>query len=364
MDEFLKELKEINPEAELVETASLGNISDYISTGSYALNAALTGDIFKGIPDGRVTSVVGGPSTGKSFIMANIIREAQKKGYKPMAWQTENASDKFFFQRLGVNTNNLTDLPVDTLEKFKNQAVQLIDFLSKKKEENPERKFLLLVDSYGNLMTEKEKENALAGHDAMDMGLRAKIGRLISRLITMPLARINVPMFCINHTYTNASGYQPIEVPVGGEGFQYISSQVVSLKKVKIKDKDTKELTGNFINALTTKNRLIPEGKTARLMVDFETGLNPYYGLIEYAVDAGLMEKGSTNYYVKHLDKKMFESKIYVPEVWEPILEQLNEHIKSKYRYSSISDDVLKVVEEGVEEVETETKPKRGRKKA
>lgn len=362
-NDFLKGLQKINPLTEIVETSSLGNIKDYISTGSYSLNASMTGDIYKGVPTGRTVTFQGKSSTGKSYIMANIFREAQKKGYKICAWQSENASDKFFYQRLGVDANAIYDMPIDTLEELKNQAVQTIDYFTKLKESNPEQKFLLALDSLGNLMTEKEKANALEGHNAQDMGLRAKLCRLLGRLITMPLAKIDVPFVILNHTYTNATGYVPVEVPVGGEGAIYISSIMCQMTKEKVKEE--KVLTGNILHSITTKNRLIPEGRKANLFVDFETGLNPYYGLLDYAVDGGFMEKVSTQYHVKHLDKRIFEKNIYVPEVWEPILDGINDYIKTTCKYSSISDNILKpedVDEDGVVVEEVEKKTKKSKK--
>jgi RecA/RadA recombinase len=362
MSNFLKDLKKINPMAEVVSLSSLGTIKGYVSTGSYSLNAALTGNIYNGPPEGRVLSLVGKTSTGKSYVLANLIREAQKKGYFVTAFQSENASDKFFYQRLGCNTDEIVDMPITTIEELNIQCVQTIEAFAEERVKNPEAKLFIALDSFGNLMTNKEHEDAKKGKNAGDMGLRAKLARQLSRLITMPIALNDIIMVVLNHSYTNSSGYIPVEVPVGGEGINYISSIMATMTKEKVRDED-KILTGNILKATTTKNRLIPEGKLAKMLIDFETGVNPYYGLLDYALAADLIVKEGTTNYVKHLDKKIFEKNIYVPEVWEPILEPINEYIKSQNKYSSVSDEILTNNNEVVNENEEKTKEvKRGRK--
>jgi len=156
MSDFLRSLKKINPLAEIVSQSSLGTIKEYLSTGSYSLNAILSGDMYKGPPSGRVLSLVGKPSTGKSYVMANLIREAQHNNYYTAAFQTENASDKFFFQRLGVNTDLLIDMPIETIEELNIQCVQVIESFAESRLKNPELKLFLALDSFGNLMTKRK----------------------------------------------------------------------------------------------------------------------------------------------------------------------------------------------------------------
>ena len=354
--DFLKEIKKVNEMADFIDDSTLGNISEYISTGSLALNGILSGDLFKGVPAGRVVGFMGKSGTGKSFLTAKICREAQLKGYDVVWFESENATDQMFLQRLGVDTSRVIILPVFSVEEFRNQTVKVIEIFEKAKVATPGRKLMIVLDSLGNLPIEKELKDADEGKHAQDMGTRAKVIRSLSRVLTMKIARNAIPMVVVNHTYTNASGYVPVEVPSGGEGVIYISSIICILTKTAIKEELTaggKAVTGNILRARTSKNRVVPEGKIAEIKVDFEEGVDKYYGLLDWAVAAGLMEKQSTTYLVKHLNKKFFESKIYVPEVWEPILQELNEYVKNNVKFSSVSDGLLKTaLIEGTPDVE------------
>ena len=72
-------VKSVDNSAEIIAESAYSNISDWIITCSYILNAALSGDLFKGIAVGRVTVLEGDPGSGKSYLACSICREAQKK---------------------------------------------------------------------------------------------------------------------------------------------------------------------------------------------------------------------------------------------------------------------------------------------
>ena len=61
--------------------AGVSEITEYIPTGNYILNAAFTGSLFQGIPNNRSVQIYGPSSTGKTSLLLNLAREAQQKGY-------------------------------------------------------------------------------------------------------------------------------------------------------------------------------------------------------------------------------------------------------------------------------------------
>ena len=54
-----KELTKINPESSILKSNPYAKITDWVGLGNYLLNAQVTGSLFKGIPEGRVTMVAG-----------------------------------------------------------------------------------------------------------------------------------------------------------------------------------------------------------------------------------------------------------------------------------------------------------------
>ena len=54
----LKSIKK-NTGAETLADSTLAKVTDYLSTGNYAINSVLTGDIYKGFPTGRISCIAG-----------------------------------------------------------------------------------------------------------------------------------------------------------------------------------------------------------------------------------------------------------------------------------------------------------------
>ena len=77
MSDFLKDIiKETGNEfATLVsEGVEAGDVHSYIDTGSYALNALLSGSIFGGLPSNKITAIAGEAATGKTFFALGIVK--------------------------------------------------------------------------------------------------------------------------------------------------------------------------------------------------------------------------------------------------------------------------------------------------
>ena len=93
-DIFSTLLKETGNEYASVaeEGIEAGDITGYIGTGSYSLNALLSGSIYGGIPANKVTALAGEPSTGKTFYALNIVREFLKENPQGYVFYFESES--------------------------------------------------------------------------------------------------------------------------------------------------------------------------------------------------------------------------------------------------------------------------------
>lgn len=52
-------VKNVDDSAEIIAESAYSNISEWISTGNYILNACCSGNIYGGIPAGRITTLYG-----------------------------------------------------------------------------------------------------------------------------------------------------------------------------------------------------------------------------------------------------------------------------------------------------------------
>ncbi|MEC8692839.1 MAG: ATPase domain-containing protein, partial [Bacteroidota bacterium] len=95
---------------------------DVVPTGSFGLDLALG---VGGFPRGRIIEIYGPESSGKTTIALHTIAEAQKKGGICAFIDAEHAFDKFYAEKLGIDTSNLLISQPDDGE----QALEIADNL-------------------------------------------------------------------------------------------------------------------------------------------------------------------------------------------------------------------------------------------
>lgn len=306
----------------------------YIDTGSYILNAVVSGSIYGGIPENRITGLAGEQSTGKTYYAMEIAKnflESNKDG-AVFYFDTESATSKDMFVDRGFDSDRVYIFPVDTLEDFRTQIIRILDNMLNMKEK--ERKPLMIIlDSLGMLPSAKELTDALDDKQVRDM-TKAQIVKSIFRLVTGRLGRLKVPMIVTNHTFKTMNPYGEATDMGGGSGLKYAASTIIHLSKSK--EKDGTEVVGGIIKAKMNKSRFTKETVVAptRLFFD-ERGLDRHYGLLEIAEKYGIFDKEGTRYLID--GKKYYGSdilknpeKFYTPEVLEKIDWAVGQEFKLK----------------------------------
>ena len=281
-------IKSFDDSAEILSDSKAAIIKDYINTGNYILNACMTGSLFKGLPTGRVVTLSGDPGTGKSFLAVSICREAQKKGYTPIYMDSEGAIDVEFVSRLGCDTKNFIIKQVSTISEVSTFMSNLL----KKVNDQPEderTKLIFVLDSLGNLTSDKEYNDTLEAKQKRDMTKQQEIKALF-RVNATPLAKAQAPMIVCTHTYKTQDLYAQ-SVVSGGSGIQYNSSLTMMLTTSKLDDKASEKAasekvgdftkTGVIVTATPKKSRFtIPQ--KVQFQIPFFKAPNPYVGLEKY----------------------------------------------------------------------------------
>jgi RecA/RadA recombinase len=283
--DFDKKLSKI-PGFELgsvIEHNTFSEVSEYINTGNYLLNAVLSGSLLGGIPNSRSLGLVGDPETGKTYLCLNFVREFQKANYDCIYCETEAAVDRVTVKKFGIDTMRMRYQPIKTVNEFKIFTMQVIKGVQEAREAGHNPKIALFLDSLGMLSTEKEINDALEGKTAMDMGLKAKQLRAMFRAITLDLAANKIPLICTNHTTIGGIGSYtgPTKESAGGDGPIFAMSSLLFMSKKFETEGVDKVKTGVILNVRPRKSRnVIP--KNISMHVSFVGGMNPYVGLEEY----------------------------------------------------------------------------------
>lgn len=262
----------------LSEGGGTSKITEYIHTGNYLLNACLTGSLLKGIPNNRSVCLSGESGVGKTFLLLNMCREAQKMGYFIIYYDSENAVDADLAENFGIDLDMFRYEPVSTVQEFRSNVTNIIDSLIDKKENGLKiPKILIALDSAGNLASQKEIDDAKAYTDKADMS-RAKMMKSVFRIMMSKLGIIGGTFVFTNHIYKTLDLYAQ-DVQSGGQGLVYGASIILNMTKAKLKEGT--EQTGIVVTAKPQKNRFcVPT--TVKFHISYQKGMNPYVGLQEF----------------------------------------------------------------------------------
>ena len=336
MSDFLKDIiKETGNEyATLVsEGVEAGDVHSYIDTGSYALNALLSGSIFGGLPSNKITAIAGEAATGKTFFALGIVKHFLDK-YKEggvVFFESESALTKDLVESRGVNSKRVVIVPVSTVQEFRYQAIRVLDKYIEQKED--ERKPIMFVlDSLGMLSTTKEMEDTAEGKETRDM-TRSQIVKAAFRVLTLKLGKAKVPMIMTNHTYDVIGSMFPQKEMGGGSGLKYAASNVVYLTRRK--EKEGKEVIGNIIHCLNYKSRLTKENARVDVKLTYDKGLDRHYGLLDLAIKHNIFKSVSTRIELPDGTKQYAKTINNEPDKFftKAILNKIDEAAKKEFLY-------------------------------
>jgi len=326
--DFLKDIvKEIGDEYTQL-ASDIDGTEKFIDTGSYIFNGLVSGSIYGGMSNNKITAIAGESSTGKTFFSLAVVKnflDSNPDGYC-LYFDTEAAVNKGLLESRGIDLKRLVVINVVTIEEFRSKALKAIDIYLKTPIED-RKPCMFVLDSLGMLSTEKEITDALNDKQVRDM-TKSQLVKGAFRMLTLKLGQANVPLIVTNHTYDVIGSYVPTKEMGGGSGLKYAASTIIYLSKAK--EKDGKEVIGNIIKAKTHKSRLSKENKqvSIRLYYD-ERGLDKYYGLLELGEIGGLWKNVAGRYeingkkiYGKHILENTEE--YFTPEVMQALDEIAN----------------------------------------
>ncbi len=282
-----------------IEGLSIGfnDPTDWISTGNYALNYLISGDFNKGVPLGKVTVFAGESGAGKSYICSgNLIRHAQQQGIYPILIDSENALDEDWLKALGVDTSEEKLLKLN-MAMIDDVAKTINEFMSEYKAmpEDNKPKVLFVIDSLGMLLTPTDVNQFEAGDLKGDMGRKPKALTALVRNCVNMFGSANVGLVATNHTYASQDMFDPDDKISGGQGFIYASSIVVAMKKLKLKEDEDgnkiSEVKGIRAACKIMKTRYAKPFESVQVKIPYETGMNPYSGLVDLFEAKGMLKK-------------------------------------------------------------------------
>lgn len=364
LDKFKKDIAKLDSVGVGIKTTE-----EWLSTGNYALNRALSGDFEKGIPLGKITLFAGPSGSGKSFIASNLALQAQLAGYHVLYLDSEHAIDVDYLSKIGVNVTEdaLTYVSVATIEDVNRVLSEFFSSYMKAygKDNLAAPKTIIVLDSLAMLSSTTEMENYdRDGTIKADQGILAKRRKAMLRLATGHLGRLPITMLVTDHVY-------PQDIMLGDGAWAITNSTKFSSSIIgivtKLKLKEDGEVTGVRMRFETYKSRFAKLGTKVELEVPYNRGMSSVSGLKELLEENGVIAKGTQPgeklAYVAEVngERIVFKEK----DLDDAIARKLLKHpscqpMLARGAPEESAEDIDSVLDQ--DEVQEAVKPKRGKK--
>jgi RecA/RadA recombinase len=346
MRKLMDEIDSVNPYSTYLSESTFSNVDEWIDTGSLALNAIISGSMYKGVPCGRVIQFAGPSMTGKTFFIQKIIASAQKMGKYVVVFDSENAIDAEGAIGFGIDPTKVKYVPTTTIENTRNAINK---FLKKVAETGRQGEFLIVVDSMAQMESELGEARMEKDSTAADMGTFAKSIKSFLKTCVNWGKITKTTIVLTNEVYDDPSAMYPSlekNMP-GGRAAIYKPSVTVQLARKPMKDDDgktvdntlaagQKSFSGVILRCLTVKNRFIKQFLEAELYLSFATGLDKYYGLLEIMRGLGVVVLDGKTYKDWNGESLgYYKSWRKDKAVWKKLLPELENRIQDEWKYSN-----------------------------
>jgi len=322
----------------------------WFSSGNYALNKILSGSFYKALPQGRAVGFVGGAGTGKSLMVGNMVKIAQKEEAFCLVIDSEHALDNDYMSNVGADPYDKDSYLYKEVRTFGNVIKLVSNFMDGYAKEYSSsdpgaRKVLIALDSLDMLSTDSELKDFEKGDISSDQGLRAKTGKAMLRQFVQAIKPYNVTFITTGQVYMAKQSDVLAGIAESGviitPAIQYALSQIVLFKKLKLKEGEgmDSEVVGIKMIATAPKTRFTRPYQKVEIEVPYDTGIDAYSGLSKALVALGVLNKKGGWYNIPETDIKFQESKF--PQYAEELVKTAEELTEKKYLRVPTDEDVV-----------------------
>lgn len=291
-----------------------------ISTGSLGLDLALG---IGGVPRGRVVEIFGPEASGKTTLAIHAIAEAQKAGGVAAIVDAEHAFDRFYAEKLGVDTENLLISQPDNGE----QALEIADHLIRSGAID-----IVVIDSVAALTPKAEIEGEMGDSK---MGLQARLMSQALRKLTANISKTHTCCIFINQLREKIGVmFGNPETTTGGNALKFYSSVRLDIRRIS-QIKEGENVIGSRTRVKVVKNKMAPPFQKAEFDIMYGEGISRTGEVIDMGIDLNIIKKSGS--WFSYGDTKLGQGREAVkqiiadnPELYEELSRKITEELKPK----------------------------------
>lgn len=235
-----------------------------------------------GIPYGRIVEIFGAESSGKTTIMDRILAGVQRDGGIAVLSETEHTFEPSWARVHGVDTDDLIFTQPSYLDGEDGALAHWENILLGA----GGRHVVIALDSVAAMKTKAEFEGGIAGPAGM-----AEVARIWSRAFKSfaeLLDKKQATLVCINQVRSKVGVmYGNPETTPGGNALKFYASVRLAVIHGKADG-----ATGRFMKVKAVKNKLVPPYREAALKLDYATGFNEKWSILNHAKEMGCVPNG------------------------------------------------------------------------
>ena len=283
-------------------------VDEWIPTGATWLDAIICQGKLGGIPIGRVSELAGLPSAGKSYMAAQIAKNAQKMGIKVFYFDSEGALSKKFLDDIGVDTSSsdaLVSVKALSVESVLANIEQIMSMGDEKK--------LFIWDSLAFTPAESDIEGDY--NPQSSIAVKARILAKGMSKIVQPLQDSSCTLLVLNQLKDNitsnvAEAMTTPYVTPGGKALNYAYSLRIWLTGRKGKATFVKDendfVVGSEVSAKLQKSRFGTQNRICNFKIiwgdDSNLGIRDEESIIGALKQRGIIKTSGAWHTVKYDD--------------------------------------------------------------